>query len=264
MVGRGMKKLGGASALKGLDNAASGLCFTKGTLVYTKTGLRPIEEIQEGDLVASQNEYTGETEWKPVVHLFHNKDKEVYKLTLVNQSKEEALGVTGEHPFFIVGKGWVEAQYLQQGDEIVSLFNSSVEVKSLELQEEKEDTYNFEVAYFHTYYVGETSVLVHNSCAMGVDKHIRTNVKDTEAWNFIDSFLGNDKQTNMNPFKAVTDSDRIFVEQIDGSFRSLRFGSHEMSKPAGKGMHFHLETWTQNGAIVRPDQSVNILKTKGK
>jgi hypothetical protein len=37
-----------------------------------------------------------------------------------------------------------------------------------------------------------------------------------------------------------------------------------MAKPAGKGMHYHLEEWTSTGEFIKPDQSVNVLRTKGQ
>ena len=40
-----------------------------------------------------------------------------------------------------------------------------VEQVQHELLESPETTYNFEVEGFHTYYVGDDSILVHNMCA---------------------------------------------------------------------------------------------------
>ena len=51
-----------------------------------------------------------------------------------------------------------------------------VEQISHELLEEPEVTYNFEVEDFRTYYVGNTSVLVHNSCGKGFAS--RTKLED--------------------------------------------------------------------------------------
>ena len=41
-------------------------CFAAGTLVLTDDGLRAIETIEVGDVVASRNETTGELTWQPV------------------------------------------------------------------------------------------------------------------------------------------------------------------------------------------------------
>lgn len=45
-------------------------CFIEGTLVATKTGLVPIEDIQAGDYVWATDEETGETALKEVVQTF--------------------------------------------------------------------------------------------------------------------------------------------------------------------------------------------------
>ena len=42
-------------------------CFAAGTLVWTKTGQRPIESLEIGDLVLAQNVDTGELAYKPVI-----------------------------------------------------------------------------------------------------------------------------------------------------------------------------------------------------
>src|SRR5262249_29922927 len=42
-------------------------CFAKGTPVWTKTGLRPIDQLQMGDLVLAQNPDSGELAYKAIV-----------------------------------------------------------------------------------------------------------------------------------------------------------------------------------------------------
>ncbi len=155
----------GTEAIGAATQAAKTLCFTAGTLIHTKDGLKPIETIKIGDLVASRNDATGETAWKPVVRLFHNKDKEILKLTLINQNgQQESLGVTPEHPFNVVDQGWVSAEKLQVGTIIHSLNGQVIRVQSVERANERQDTYNFEVADYHTYFVGDSGVWVHNNC----------------------------------------------------------------------------------------------------
>ena len=55
---------------------------------------------------------------------------------------------------------------MRAGDILVTVNGEYVVVEQIshELLEEPEVTYNFEVEGFHTYYVGNTSVLVHNVC----------------------------------------------------------------------------------------------------
>lgn len=95
-------KTGGKKA----DNLFVGECFVEGTPVHTQDGLKPIEEIEIGDLVAAKDEITGEVSWKPVVNLFENENKKVVRVTLVDSSgNEETIGATLEHPFWVDGRG---------------------------------------------------------------------------------------------------------------------------------------------------------------
>jgi len=74
-----------------------------------------------------------------------------------------------EHPFWVVGQGWVSASHLKSGDifKLESGKTIAVEKIEFELLNEPVKVYNFEVEDFHTYYVGESSILVHNTCYVG-------------------------------------------------------------------------------------------------
>ncbi len=93
-------------------------------------------------------------------------------------------------------------------------------------------------------------------------KHSYSNVKDIDAYNDIENFLGTGKQTDKNPFTGQKEANRIFVKQPEGTVKSVRIGAHEMKKDVGKGFHYHLETWDSSGKVIKPDQSVHVLKTK--
>lgn len=69
--------------------------------------------------------------------------------------------------YIALSEKWVSACKLKAGDKVLlsdGKYGIIVSVKIEEL-ESPETTYNFEVADFHTYYVGESEVLVHNTCA---------------------------------------------------------------------------------------------------
>ncbi len=140
------------------------ICFVAGTPVAAQDGLVPIEEIQPGDLVWATNEETGETELKEVVQIFRNETEEWVHVTV----NGEKITCTPNHPFYSPVKGWTSAINLRAGDILVMLNGEYVVVEQVqhELLESPETTYNFEVADFHTYYVGDKPVLVHNSCGM--------------------------------------------------------------------------------------------------
>ena len=137
-------------------------CFIAGTLVATKNGLVPIEDIEPGDLVWATDVETGETALKEVVQLFRNETEEWVHITV----NGEKITCTPEHPFYVPQKGWTSAVDLRAGDILVMLNGEYVVVEQVqhELLETSETTYNFEVEDFHTYYVGINNVFTHNAC----------------------------------------------------------------------------------------------------
>ena len=137
-------------------------CFIAGTLVATETGYVTIENIKAGDLVWAHDPETGETALKPVVQTFRNETAEWIHVTV----NGETLTCTPEHPFYSPVKGWTSAIDLRAGDILVMLNGEYVVVEQVqhELLEGSETTYNFEVEGFHTYHVGEQSLLAHNLC----------------------------------------------------------------------------------------------------
>ena len=137
-------------------------CFTGDTEVYTSDGLVCIEEISVGDEVLAYDYETGETELKEVLNVWV---KETDEILHVSTSDGETIDTTTNHPFYVEDKGWVAAGDLEIGDILVTAVGNKVEVTDLELEKLAEPilVYNLEVADFHTYFVGEYGVLVHNS-----------------------------------------------------------------------------------------------------
>ena len=169
-------------------------CFIAGTLVATKTGLVPIEDIKPGDLVWATDEKTGETALKEVVQLFRNETEEWVHVTVDG----EEITCTPNHPFYSPVKGWTSAIDLRAGDILVMLNGEYVVVEQVqhELLESPETTYNFEVEDFHTYYVGDTEVLVHNKCGDKISTSRPGSVADGKITGYtkhgVESAMGHD------------------------------------------------------------------------
>ena len=91
--------------------------------------------------------------------MFRNETKEWYHVFVDG----EEIVCTGGHPFYVVGEGFVEAKDLKISDKLLLSSGKCVTIEKLEVKtlETAETTYNFEVADFHTYYVGN-GVCVHN------------------------------------------------------------------------------------------------------
>ena len=139
-------------------------CFVAGTLVVTGDGFRPIEKIRAGDVVLSWNEKSGELGYNKVAQTFLRSTERIYQITFADGT---FLETTWNHPFYIKGRGWVQAKDLRDGD--LSVTAGSIRGDSRELRitsvivdEREERVYNFEVSRDHTYFVGFAGVLVHN------------------------------------------------------------------------------------------------------
>jgi hypothetical protein len=106
-----------------------GGCFVAGTLVHTKEGLKPIENVKVGDWVLSQPEETGERSYKRVVRTLQFEDKEVWSVEIFPKSEQDQarlesrminektitrIVVTGNHPFWVKDKGWTRADQLDE------------------------------------------------------------------------------------------------------------------------------------------------------
>ena len=77
----------------------------------------------------------------------------------------EEIITTPKHPFYVPQKGWVGSIQLRAGDILILQNGQYVIVEKVqhEILEEPITVYNFEVEDFHTYYVGESTILVHNA-----------------------------------------------------------------------------------------------------
>ena len=137
-------------------------CFVAGTLVTTEDGFKPIEEIEVGDKVLSENEQTGEVAVKEVTQTFVNETDELVHIGV----NGETISATPSHPFYVYKFGWTLAGSLRAGDVLVLSNGELVTVEWVqhEILESPIKVYNFEVEDFHTYFVGESGVLVHNMC----------------------------------------------------------------------------------------------------
>ncbi|MEL6864455.1 MAG: polymorphic toxin-type HINT domain-containing protein, partial [Bacteroidota bacterium] len=142
----------------GCNCPGNGKCFTAGTLIFTQDGYVPIENIVVGDSVWAYNEISKARELKPVIDVFQREAEEIIRLSI----GEQEIAVTAEHPFYSGGY-WREAGQLAAGDTIL-LFDGTPEVIStVRVEQGSFKVYNFEVEDWHSYYVAETSVLVHNA-----------------------------------------------------------------------------------------------------
>lgn len=139
-------------------------CFVAGTPVETRDGLRAIDRLAIGDQVLSRHEETGEIAYRTVVRTIVIEDKQIYRLVVADEAgNRETIRTTDEHPFWIAGHGWVRAADLREGDPLLTPSGEHRVVVSLVEEEGLETVHNIEVDEFHTYFVGELRIFVHNA-----------------------------------------------------------------------------------------------------
>ncbi len=153
----------GVSMVSSFTGAASQnmACFIAGTMVLTTAGLVAIEKIKAGDIVISTNPDTLETAGKTVLETYV---RQVDKLVHLTVNGEEIV-TTVDHPFYVQGRGFINAGNLLIGDKLVSVNGEDLVIEEFFIEETAEpvDVYNFQVEDYHTYFVGDCKVWVHNA-----------------------------------------------------------------------------------------------------
>lgn len=136
-------------------------CFVEGTLVLTAAGMCAIEKIKVGDIVISTNPETMETSEKRVLETYVLKNSRLVHLHIDG----ETIITTENHPFYVCGRGFINAGELRAGFGLLKMDGSTSYIEKCEAEQlaEPSTVYNFQVEDFHTYYVGNSCVLVHNA-----------------------------------------------------------------------------------------------------
>jgi RHS repeat-associated protein len=136
-------------------------CFIAGTEIQTINGTKNIEDIHVGDWVLSDDPNTvGEIEYKQVLNTFVKDTSSLVDIYIDG----EKITTTEEHPFWVPDLGWVAAKDLHAGLHLQTKTESWLDVDKVELHGGLTTVYNFEVQGFHTYFVSDLGLLVHNAC----------------------------------------------------------------------------------------------------
>ncbi|HEY0707122.1 MAG TPA: polymorphic toxin-type HINT domain-containing protein [Polyangia bacterium] len=140
------------------------MCFTAGTPVMTSEGPRAIETIRPGTLVLARDQFGGATDWKPVLQTFVSRTQSLIHMEVRQQDgTEDLLEVTPNHPFFVEGRGWIEAGTLVPGQDLLLDYRGQrVDITSATSVAAQVVVYNLEVADYHTYFAGRLGIWAHN------------------------------------------------------------------------------------------------------
>ena len=228
-----------SKGIKKLKKSAGGTigCFTAGTKIHTKDGFKAIETIKAGDYVWSENPETHEKALKKVKKIFVREKDSVVRLSI----NGEAIETTNEHPFYVEGHGWTNASDLKVGDKVrlEDGTTGTVEKAKHVALDNPVTVYNFEVEDFHTYYVSEQKVLVHNTCAATAK-----NATKSKYW----------KESTVFKGKKVYQRDDAFdVSRVDSKGRTnlqrMKAGIAPIGKD-GSSIQLHHMVQSDDGAIM--------------
>ncbi len=187
--------------------------FKADTLVATPNDLKPIAELEVGDYVMSRDEATGQVKAKKITHKFVEwHDNDVRELTVNSWNINEEIIITSdEHPFYVVGKGFVPAKALKPNDLVFNIDLKLLTVVSNKRIEQSMQMYNFEVEDFHTYAVSDERVWVHNACFVTPAGRNVTNHAFTDS-------LGRHGFKNLKQIDDIIDNpSKRVAEQSDGA-----------------------------------------------
>jgi hypothetical protein len=148
-----------------------------GTVVITVAGKKAIEYIREGDLVLSEDPDTGDITYKKVLETYINETSELIHLNIDG----EEIVTTPAHPFYVKEKGFILAGDLLEGSILVDSEGNELhlKIKRWEHLQSPVPVYNFAVEDFHTYFVGDNEVLVHNNCGVEPPTSLKSGEADT-------------------------------------------------------------------------------------
>lgn len=225
-------------AAKALDNVCN--CFTAGTKVLTDEGEKNIEDIEVGDRVLAKSEFdaNGELAYKEVTALYTNYRNDIIKLYI----GDLLIETTDNHPFWVEGRGWVFADELVAGDKLQKADGSNLTIDKVEfvLLDEPVKVYNFTVTDFHTYYVTDLGIWVHNTNCSDIVTTSFTlkdgmKMKTNNVLTAAEEFLGS----------GYKDMGNGRYMSIDGT-RVVRMGDSDILGKHGGGSHMNFETLIPN------------------
>jgi len=157
-------------------------CFTPATLVWTMTGLVPIDQVKIGDYVVARDDQTGLVQFAPVEATMVTPGAALVEVTVEHSDgRLEVIQTTDEHPFWVDTKTgttaetatrttaaptlrtglWRRVDELVPGSRISTLMGPAA-VLGVTFTNERQTVYNLSVKNIGTFHVGADGVLVHN------------------------------------------------------------------------------------------------------
>jgi RHS repeat-associated protein len=218
--------------------------FAPGTPVLMPDGTRvPIDQLQVGDLVQTQDPVTGQASAQPVLDVIVGQgDKHLIDIAYETPAGvSSTLTATANHPIWVEGKGWTYASQLTAGDRMRGSTGGLLLIRKVHDEGwlSGQTVYNLHVANTHTYLAGTTPALVHNISCKQRDVAIKG----------VRSAVRNAKSKVNDGFKTTFDS-RAAAEAQARADAKLG-GRCSVRGVCGKGDHVHLDYYRPDGRIVK-------------
>lgn len=215
-------------------------------------------------------EDTNQIAFKQVTNTFVNETSELEHIHV----NGETITATPEHPFYVDKLGWRLADNLRAGDVLVLSNGEVVTVEWVqhEILEQPVKVYNFEVQDYHTYFVGQNSVLVHNTC--NKDERIQAvynkcghdvgkiiedlyNKDPNCAEKFLDIFeeqVNNNNESFFNNLKNSSDKEeaiKFLIDYGDDAVKTIEYYPQKISK--------YIKIINKNNNLTKPEEIVRAL-----
>ncbi|MBM7846489.1 polymorphic toxin-type HINT domain-containing protein [Herpetosiphon giganteus] len=144
-----------------------GNSFVAGTLVESSHGLVPIETLVVGDTVWAIDPQTQQSGYYSITWTTAHTATLVIELTVQPLTDtlglaQEQIQATDHHPFWVYGRGWIDAGKLRVGDRLLGDAGYTIIVVDVGVELQPVMVYNFTVDTLHTYTIGQAGILVHN------------------------------------------------------------------------------------------------------
>jgi RHS repeat-associated protein len=113
-------------------------CFVAGTLILTRDGKKPIEDLTTGDWVISWDEEQGELIERPVTEWFRREAPAIIDIFI----GVEKISCTIDHPFWVEKTGWVLASQIKPGTVLRDRDGNALVVDVVRRRDEVTPVYN--------------------------------------------------------------------------------------------------------------------------
>jgi Holliday junction resolvase-like predicted endonuclease len=228
------------------------------------------DDLHVGEEVWSQDEFdpNAPATWKRVEEIFQT---EAFICALRVAGQE--IKTTGEHPFWVQGKGWTPVSELQPGDLLRGDDGQLYPVESVTATDEWLPVYNARIADYHTYYVcapeGRVWIWAHNQCAQhligNIGEHLAKDKLIKKGWTIVNTLRHGRQGIDIiaQRIKNGKVISTIIAEVKTNGGRLSKYQQHGATSYALRVME-RLKDYNLDAAARKAlDQLRDVLRTKG-